>query len=664
MNLRKLIWWNRQPSLWSHSCPVVSIDPSDDESNVYKISPLSIEALNMDFDGDTSAAYVNHDEEALKEMFKNAYLQNVVHYDSNDSFLSVIRHDALYAAFIITQYSENFDNSKTIYEINSLNELPESIDLFNTGLDKQVKYKNKYYSYGVCLINKWCNFNEIIIDYTITKNQIQLISKEIYDYFEHNTKLFYDNLHELTKKLMFFISVIYQSPSLNIYEMIDLVDEDLQEMIYKIPSGNAAISYYINEALIEKAISNFSNESSLYKLFRSGSRFSKGQLARSCINIGLVADENNIIDQSPINTSLISGLTEEEFFRGSFGTRKGLVDKADVTPQSGYLERTLVMALGVIEITEEDCGTKDGINIIVIDGQHAKSLIGKYYKFKQEDDWLLLSDIKIAHELIGDEIILRSPMKCHTPNFRVCKKCFGEKKTRSLYVGVVAAQCMTERLTQLIMRVFHTSGAANLEKNNVLVEHLRDNLKNIKETDENIFLEFNTTKFPEDYFKIQGFYKNIKNILIYKKLEEEVKNDDAVTIVHKVKEILKKNNKVTKSPDEYYMELTDCILSVGNTYSSYIEMVLAHLFMINKTEFWRYNYTKKVAYKLSDKTLSNKISPLLGFLYQPNKKTIDGADESLLELLEKNENLTIHERIFLQKYKTLGGINVNDEQCK
>lgn len=51
INLRQLIWWNRQPTLWSHSCPVTKATPRDDDECVFGTSPLSIEPLNMDFDG-------------------------------------------------------------------------------------------------------------------------------------------------------------------------------------------------------------------------------------------------------------------------------------------------------------------------------------------------------------------------------------------------------------------------------------------------------------------------------------------------------------------------------------------------------------------------------------------------------------------------------------
>jgi hypothetical protein len=130
-----------------------------------------------------------------------------------------------------------------------------------------------------------------------------------------------------------------------------------------------------------------------------------------------------------------------------------IIDKADSTPQSGYLERTMTMALGIVEIVEEDCGTDHCIEFIVFSKKHAKSLVGKYYKDPLQNlDWRVL-DLETANSLINKKIYIRSPMTCQTPNFRVCQKCFGAREFPTKYVGVCAGQIVSERLTQLIMRL-------------------------------------------------------------------------------------------------------------------------------------------------------------------------------------------------------------------
>jgi hypothetical protein len=372
--------------------------------------------------------------------------------------LSTIRHEALYAAYILTQWGciEFNENTTPLFEIKKLEELTETIELYNNNLNNPVKFKNKFYPYGLCLFNKWMGFNKTIkFLSTATKNETQTISKLILENVDNNIELYNNKLSELERKLFFFISSTMHCPTLNINEMVEIVDEKTQSLIDKIPSTNAYIGFHINAGLIDRCLKNFPHDKQLYKLLKSGSRFSKTQLSRSCINIGFIADDKNIVDQQPICSHLLSGLTEEEFFRSSSGTRKGIFDKSKITPMSGYLERTMVMALSPVEMMDEDCGCETGLEIIVQSKKHAESLIGKWFKCPSNNinEWTLFSDYKIVKQYINRKIILRSPMTCHIPNFKICKKCFGEKQVKTKYIGIVSAQCAIERLTQLVMRV-------------------------------------------------------------------------------------------------------------------------------------------------------------------------------------------------------------------
>lgn len=152
---------------------------------------------------------------------------------------------------------------------------------------------------------------------------------------------------------------------------------------------------------------------------------------------------------------------------------------------------------------------------------------------------------------------------------------------------------------------------------------------------------------------IEGFEEIKNNTVIFNNIDHIIENSDALSTVENIREILRKNDNVVMTPNQYYTSLTECILSVGGgIYSSYIEMILAHIFMVDKENFWRYNQDKKISTKLSDKTIATKISPLLGFLYQPNRISIDGIEEKhLIEKINDEEtNLSMHEKIFLQKF--------------
>jgi hypothetical protein len=210
----------------------------------------------------------------------------------------------------------------------------------------------------------------------------------------------------------------------------------------------------------------------------------------------------------------------------------------------------------------------------------------------------------------------------------------------------------------------HTSGSAELKTFSDVVTFIRDYLVDIKSTDENIELKFNTSykNVPNQFIEIKG-YKDLGNIeetsfsVFFDKNDKKVRNNDTVSTINKVKDILRRDSKVTNTPADYYSELISNLLSVGNIYSSYVEIMLAHMFItdIENKKFWRYNQQDSIVLKLSDKTMAAFISPLLGLLYQPNERSISSIDlDEIQEVLgdktsvENLEKLSIHEKIFLE----------------
>lgn len=329
LNLRTLCWVNRQPSLHSHSAPVCNIEPAEDELRALRLNPLIIEQMNADFDGDNIAIYLNHDISSLQEMYERAFYRNIISYDANESVIALIRHEALYSAYILSSYlhddNYNVENEDVLFTIDNLQDLEENIDYFNNNLHSAVVLNNKKYPYGICLLNKWMGSQkDIYINKEVTKKVTSEISHTIYEkIYNNDSKKYYDQLADLERKLMFFITITNHTPSINITEMMNMVNDDNQRLFSLLPDNNVYLAYYLNEGLVNRCIENFDQNTKLYKLYRSGSRFNKQQLSRSCINIGLVADDCNIIEQRPVKTSLIEGLTLGEFFRSASGSRKG-----------------------------------------------------------------------------------------------------------------------------------------------------------------------------------------------------------------------------------------------------------------------------------------------------------------------------------------------------
>lgn len=652
---RRLMYINRQPTLWRHGSPAVMVTPQDDDDDeTISLSPLLLEPLNADFDGDTVALYEIHDEEALDEMREKAYLASYVNYDTNRSFLAIVRHEALYAAYVLTE--DIFPNKIDPIKIDKLEDLPESMEWYNDRLKDPILFKDKLYTYGICLFNKKCGFSDIIINKTIAKQGANLISKEIYKNLNLNSRKFYNKLHELDNFLFTYITITKHCPSINVNEMADLVSKDNRKLFKKLPANNVYLGYHINEALIDRCISEFNTNHQLYKLFRSGSRFSKTQLARSCINIGYTADSQNIIAPTPIKGNLLSGISEEQFFLGAPGTRKSIRDKSKFTPDSGYLERTLVMALSILEIAEEDCGGSNFLEFVVFNEKHSETLVGKYFKDPQEpyNDWSVL-DFPTAKKFINNKIYIRSPMTCMTEGFKMCRKCFGERKFMTKYLGIVCGQTISERLTQLVLRTFHTSGAAELKIILTVKEFIKQHLVDIqsRENGETVVI-FDTEKIPEAIQKIEGYKDSTtldnETLVFFDPIHKTVYNNDTISMLRNIQNLLKQNKAPNKHPVEFYLELMELVMTVGTPYSSFVEMVFANMFMTNKNEnkFWRYNPDDKITLKLGDKILAKQLRALLGLLYQPNKNTI-AEMEKLEDIDIDNTDLTIYEKIFLSR---------------
>ena len=122
--------------------------------------------------------------------------------------------------------------------------------------------------------------------------------------------------------------------------------------------------------------------------------------------------------------------------------------------------------------------------------------------------------------------------------------------------------------------------------------------------------------------------------------------------MNNIKQILKSNKNVKKHPVEYFENIMTHMLSVGTPYSSFIEILLCNMFLVNKDmdnkQFWRYHNQEKAVQKFGDKTLAKNISPLLGCLFTPNKTTLQNINS--FEDVEY-DRLSVHERIWMGKYK-------------
>ncbi len=222
---------------------------------------------------------------------------------------------------------------------------------------------------------------------------------------------------------------------------------------------------------------------SIYMMADSGARGSAAQIRQLAGMRGLMAKPDGSIIETPITANFREGLNVLQYFISTHGARKGLADTALKTANSGYLTRRLVDVTQDLVVTEDDCGTTQGVSMkaLIEGGEVVEALreriLGRVCandviepesgKVLTAANTLLDEDAVDAIEAAGiDEVKVRTPLTCET-RYGLCAKCYGRDLGRGSpvnvgeAVGVIAAQSIGEPGTQLTMRTFHIGGAAS-----------------------------------------------------------------------------------------------------------------------------------------------------------------------------------------------------------
>ncbi|MGE4123511.1 MAG: DNA-directed RNA polymerase subunit beta', partial [Solirubrobacterales bacterium] len=244
-----------------------------------------------------------------------------------------------------------------------------------------------------------------------------------------------------------------------------------------------AVTAHWNRATDEVAQAMEDNLDELNPIFmmaNSGARGSFKQIRQLAGMRGLMANPKGEIIERPIKANFMEGLSVLEYFISTHGARKGLADTALRTADSGYLTRRLVDVAQDVIVRQEDCKTKDHIEMVLRkdDGSLNDNLYGRLAAKKLEtkrgrellkrNQEITAADVEEIAEAFGDEAIripVRSALKCEAET-GVCRACYGiAPATGSMVdigdaVGIIAAQSIGEPGTQLTMRTFHTGGVA------------------------------------------------------------------------------------------------------------------------------------------------------------------------------------------------------------
>ncbi|MBQ3311139.1 DNA-directed RNA polymerase subunit beta'' [bacterium] len=233
--------------------------------------------------------------------------------------------------------------------------------------------------------------------------------------------------------------------------------------------------------LTEQVVKNFDRLNPVYMMAFSGARGNLSQVSQLVGMRGLMADAQGQIIDLPIRSNFKEGLSCTEYIISSYGARKGLVDTALKTADSGYLTRRLVDVAQDVIIRDHDCHGKKHIMLRgIYDGDICivpliDRLLGRTIAqdiLDKDGNLLVASNTTLDRNDIKkiersgielNELAVRSGLTCEL-EYGICQKCYGWAMTTQKLVdigesiGIIAAQSIGEPGTQLTMRTFHTGG--------------------------------------------------------------------------------------------------------------------------------------------------------------------------------------------------------------
>ena len=249
-----------------------------------------------------------------------------------------------------------------------------------------------------------------------------------------------------------------------------------------------------SESLKEQVIYYFKNYdplNSVYIMAFSGARGNLSQVRQLVGMRGLMSDPSGEIMNLPIKKNFREGLTITDYLMSGYGARKGIVDTALKTANSGYLTRRLIDVGQDILIREKDCLTthsffitadesdKRGNNLIF--EKILGRVLNKPVIDPETNDLIFLSNTQVTPKIIETckkrkitKFYIRSPLTCNLYR-AICQKCYGwDLANENLVdigeaVGILAGQSIGEPGTQLTMRTFHTGGIFTSEARQQIV---------------------------------------------------------------------------------------------------------------------------------------------------------------------------------------------------
>ncbi len=487
----KYVLLNRAPSL--HRLSIQAFQPVLIEGRAIQLHPLVCKGFNADFDGDQMAVHLPLSDAAQAEARDIMAANKNLLKPADGSPILHIEQDIVLGCYYLT-YERPGANDK-MRNFSSLDEALMAFDNMEITLQSRlhVPFRGEKLetTLGRVLFNEIFPEDFAFQDEVMTKKKLQQVMAKVYQqYGQTITAEIADDLKDLGFKYATYSGLSMGMDDFSEIPELDSIINDGERKVTEI-SEQFDQGFITDEEryrltvdtwqevanLVQTTLSaQFATEdSAMSTAVISGARGNIGQVNQAVGMYGITTDATGRAIELPIKSNYKKGFGPLEYFTATRGARKGMIDTALKTADSGYLTRRLVdVSQDVFTIDEdtEDPGfpiyRSDSEEIGVsyasrLEGRFAAETIGKHVK----KNGLINVDVAAAIEADSslDGVKILSVLSC-TSVEGVGRKSYGvDPATGELVaahhpIGVIAAQSIGEPGTQLTLRTFHGGGVA------------------------------------------------------------------------------------------------------------------------------------------------------------------------------------------------------------
>ncbi|HSX43998.1 MAG TPA: DNA-directed RNA polymerase subunit beta', partial [Candidatus Saccharimonadales bacterium] len=487
----KYVLLNRAPSL--HRLSIQAFQPVLIEGRAIQLHPLVCKGFNADFDGDQMAVHLPLSDAAQAEARDIMAANKNLLKPADGSPILHIEQDIVLGCYYLT-YERPGANAK-VRNFSGINETLMAFDNGEISLQTRVKVpfrgSTRETTLGRVLFNEIFPEDFDFQDEAMTKKKLQQVMAKVYQqYGQTITAEIADDLKDLGFKYATYSGLSMGMDDFSDIPELDKIIDDGEKKVTKISEQyhqgfitdderyRLTVDTWQEVAnLVQTTLSaQFATEdSAMSTAVISGARGNIGQVNQAVGMFGITTDATGRAIELPIKSNYKKGFSPLEYFTATRGARKGMIDTALKTADSGYLTRRLVDVSQDVFTIEEDAedpgfpiyrsdSKEIGVSLASrLEGRFVAETIGKHVK----KNGLITVDIAAAIDADEslDGIRILSVLSC-TSVEGVGRKSYGiDPATGELVaahhpVGVIAAQSIGEPGTQLTLRTFHGGGVA------------------------------------------------------------------------------------------------------------------------------------------------------------------------------------------------------------